>query len=131
MRDLASNIGIAATLVPAVQTATLKGSAVDIYGYESAALVVNTGAIASDGLYVMSIQESDTTTDGDFTEVADADLVGSLPDALGASSVYKVGYIGHKRYLRAVITKTSGTSIAAGAVVVLGNAHNRPTTLPQ
>ena len=91
-------------------------------------MVVNTGAIAGDGVYVMSIQESDTTTDGDFTDVADTDLVGSLPDALDASTVYKVGYIGHKRYLRGVITKSSGTSIAAGAVIVLSNAHKRPVS---
>ena len=43
-----------------------------------------------------------------------------LPTALEASSVYTVGYIGKRRYVRAVITKTSGTSIGAGAAFVLG-----------
>ncbi|MFU0504015.1 hypothetical protein [Pseudaminobacter sp. NGMCC 1.201702] len=126
MRDLASNIGVAATLVPATQAATLKGTAVYLRDYDSAALVINTGAIVGAGLYVMSLQESDTTTDGDFTDVAADDMVGSLPASLAASSTYKVSYVGNKRYLRAVITKTSGTSIDAGAVVVLGRAHRSP-----
>jgi len=126
MRDLQSNLGAIASLVPAVYAATTKGNAVALNGFESAMLVVNTGAIASDGDYSVKLQESDTTTDGDFTDVAAGDLVGALPTTLEASSVYRQGYVGHKPYVRAVITKASGTSIAAGAVVVLGNAHKRP-----
>lgn len=126
MRDLASNIGVAASLVPATQSTTAKGTAVDLRDYDSAALVVTTGAIVSAGLYVMSMQESDTTTDGDFTDVTADDMVGTLPASLAASTTYKVSYVGNKRYIRAVITKTSGTSIDAGAVVVLGNAHRSP-----
>lgn len=126
MRDLASNIGVVASLVPAVQTATLKGSAVDLRGYDSAALVINTGAIAGAGLFDIKLQESDTTTDGDFTDVAAANLIGDLPSALAASTVYRQSYVGTKRYIRAVITQQSGTSIAAGAVVVLGHATQRP-----
>lgn len=126
MRDLASNIGVVASLVPAVQAATLKGSAVDLRGYDSAALVINTGAIAGAGLFDIKLQESDTTTDGDFTDVAAANLIGDLPAALAASTVYRQSYVGTKRYIRAVITQQSGTSIAAGAVVVLGHATQRP-----
>lgn len=119
MRDHVNNVDAVASLVPAVQSATLKGSTVDLLGALGATLIISTGAIAGSGLYVMSIEESDTTTDGDFTEVAAAHLLGDdLPDALAASTVYRVGYIGTKRYVRAVITKTSGTSIAAGAVFV-------------
>ncbi|WP_315923502.1 hypothetical protein [Mesorhizobium sp. SP-1A] len=126
MRDLASNIGVAQTLAPVDYSATTKGTAVDLAGFNSAALVINTGAITSAGKYVVSVQESPTSTDGDFTDVNAADLVGSLPAELAATSAYKVGYTGTKRFIRAVITKTSGTSIVAGAVVVKGNAADRP-----
>jgi len=126
MRDLASNIGAIASLVPAVYVATTKGTAVALAGFESAMLVVNTGAIVSDGDYSVKLQESDTTDDEDFTDVVAADLVGALPATLEASTVYRQGYFGYKPYVRAVITKASGTSIAASAVVVLGNAHKRP-----
>ena len=126
MRDLASNIGLAATLAPADYAATTKGSAIDLQGFESAALVINTGAITGAGAYSVKLQESDTTTDGDFADVDAAHLVGALPAALEADSALKQGYVGHKRYIRAVITKASGTSIIAGAVIVKGNAHSRP-----
>jgi hypothetical protein len=126
MRDIANNIGVDQTLAPVDYTATTKGTAADLQGFNSAAVIVNTGAITSAGLYVVSVQESDTTTDGDFANVAATDLVGALPASLAATSVYKVGYVGGKRYIRAVITKTSGTSIVAGAVVVKGNAADKP-----
>ncbi|ABE61232.1 conserved hypothetical protein [Nitrobacter hamburgensis X14] len=126
MRDIANNIGVDQTLSPVDYAATTKGTAVDLQGFNSAAVIVNTGAITTAGLYVVKVQESDTTTDGDFTDVVAGDLVGTLPASLAATSTYKQGYIGNKRYIRAVITKTSGTSIVAGAIVVKGNAADKP-----
>lgn len=126
-KDSHSNVNAVASLVPAVQAATLAGSTVDLKGYSSALLIVNTGAIAGSGLYVMSLEESDTDVNEDFDDVADADTIGTaLPGSLAASTVYRLAYIGKKRYVRAVITKTSGTSIAAGAVFVLGLPHLAP-----
>jgi hypothetical protein len=126
MKDGISGISVVSTLVPATQSATAKGTAVDLQGFNSASVIVNTGTIVSAGLYVMSMQESNTTTDGDFTDVVAGDMLGAFPASLAASSVYKVGYKGAKRYIRAVITKTSGTSIDAGAVVVRGHPYDAP-----
>lgn len=121
MKDTYSGLSAVASLAPAVVTATTKGSDVDLQGYGSALLVINTGAIAGDGVYDIKLEESDTTTDGDFKDVAAKDLLGTLPESLAASSVYTQGYVGTKRYIRAVITKQSGTSIAASAVIVRGH----------
>jgi hypothetical protein len=126
MRDLASNLGVVAVVAPAVLTATNTSAAVDLRDFDSAMLVINTGAIAGSGNFTPKLQESDTTVNEDFTDVAAADLVGSFPSALAAASAYKVGYIGSKRYVRSVLTLNSGTSIAAGAVIVKGNAALRP-----
>lgn len=126
MRDISSNIGTVLALAPAVQTATVKGVAVDTTGFEALAFVINTGAIAGSGNFTAKVQESDTTTDTDFTDVAAAQLVGTLPTALAASTVYRQGYIGFKKYARVVLTLNSGTSIAAGAVAVLGRTHSKP-----
>ena len=49
------------------------------------------------------------------------DLLGAFPATLAADSSYAVGYRGGRRYVRVVITKNSGTSIAAGAVIVKGH----------
>lgn len=126
MRDIAPNIGLAQAVAPAVLSASNTSAAIDLLGFNSAALVLNTGAIVSAGDFTAKLQESDTTTSGDFTDVAAAHLVGTLPATLEAASVYKQGYIGTKRYLRTVITKNGGTSIAAGAVIVKGHPADAP-----
>jgi len=126
MKDGISGIGVVASIAPAVQTATKKGDAVDLRDFNQATLIINTGAIAGSGDFTASIQESDTTTDGDFAAVAAGDLLGSVPDVLDATSAYKLGYVGNKRYVRAVLTLNSGTSIAAGAVFVLGQPYDAP-----
>ncbi len=126
MRDIAHNIGVVQAIAPAVQAATVTSAALDLLGFGSAAFVINTGAIAGSGNFTAKVQESDTTTAGDFTDVDADHLHGSLPAVLSANSVAKAGYRGFKRYLRLVLTLNSGTSIAAGAVLVKGNASERP-----
>ncbi|CAN7500102.1 hypothetical protein [Mesorhizobium caraganae] len=126
MRDLANNISVAQALAPVVITATNTSSAIDLLGFNSAAVIIETGAIVASGNFTPKLQESDTTTSGDFTDVAAANLVGTFPAALSAASVVEVGYIGAKRYLRTVLTLNSGTSIAASAIIVKGRAANRP-----
>lgn len=127
MRDLVHNLGVALALSPAVQAATIKGTAIDLLGFQSVMFVINTGAIASSGNFTVTVEESDTTTDGDFTAAPAATVIGStLADPLTADGSFKVGYVGNKRYVRIVATKNSGTSIAAGAVAVKGHPLAAP-----
>ncbi|WP_066715929.1 MULTISPECIES: hypothetical protein [Hyphomicrobiales] len=128
MRDLSHNVGIVQAVAPAVLTATNTSAAIDLLGFDSAMVVVNTGAIVSSGNFTPKLQESDTTTSGDFTDVAAADLTGTFPAALSAASVIKVGYIGNKRYIRTVLTLNSGTSIAASATVIKGHPASAPVS---
>ena len=126
MKDIYSGLGIVQALAPAVVTATATSAEIDLQGFNSAMVAINTGAIAAAGDFTTKLQESDTTTSGDFVDVAAADLLGVFPASLAADSVYKVGYVGNKRYLRTVTTKNSGTSVAAGIVIVLGHASDAP-----
>ncbi|HEY4200052.1 MAG TPA: hypothetical protein VGM83_05790 [Devosiaceae bacterium] len=126
MRDLYSNIGTALALAPAVQAAAVQGPAIDTLGFDSIAFTVSTGAIVGDGDFGVKLQESDTTTGGDFTDATAAVVKTNAPATLAETSAYKLGYIGFKRYVRLAVTKAGGTSIAAGAVAVLGNAAQRP-----
>ena len=128
MRDIAPNFGLSQAVAPAVLSATNTSAAIDLLGFNSAALVINTGAIEAAGDFTAKLQESDTTTSGDFADVGAEHLVGTLPATLVASSLYKQGYIGNKRYVRTVITKNGGTSIAAGAVIVKGHPAEAPVT---
>lgn len=126
MRDLYSNIGVVPALAAAVQAAAADGAAIDLLGFNRVAFALNTGAIAGSGDFGVKVQESDTSTSGDFAD-APADVVDSdAPATLAATSAYKIGYRGHKRYVRLSLTKAGGTSIAAGAVAILGDAVSRP-----
>lgn len=128
MPDLVSNIASLQVVAPAVLAATTTSAALDLLGFDSAVMVVNTGAIVGSGNFTAKVQESDTTTSGDFTDVAAGDLRGSLPASLAENAIARVGYIGRKRYVRMVITKNSGTSIAAGAVAILGDPASAPVS---
>jgi hypothetical protein len=125
-RDISNNIGVVQAAVPRVLAATDTGAAIDLAGFESAALIVATGAIADAGNFTAKLQHSDTTTAGDFVDVPTAQLAGTFPASLAQNSVVKVGYEGSKRYLRSVITKNGGTSIDVGAVIVKSHAASRP-----
>ena len=125
MKDLHSKIGVVQALAPVVVAATATSSAIDMQGFNSAVVVVNSGAIVGSGDYTVSLTECDTS-DGTYTAVAAGDLIGTFPASLEAASVAKVGYIGTKRYLKTVTTKNSGTSIAVGIVVLQGNPSDAP-----
>ena len=45
MRDIASNIGVVSAVVPQVLTASNTSAAIDLQGFDAAAVLINTGAI--------------------------------------------------------------------------------------
>lgn len=124
MRDIIHNVGVKQAIAPAVQAAAVDGVAIDTIGFNSVGFAINTGVIAGAGDFGVKLQESD---DGaTFADVAAAQVQGSVPATLAADSAYKLGYAGFKRYVRASVTKAGGTSIALGAVAILGGASQRP-----
>lgn len=128
MKDTYHDNKAVQALAPAVVSAAATGAAVALAGFDSALFVINTGAIVEDGDFGVKLQESDTTTEGDFADVAAADQLGTLPATLEANTAYRIGYIGSKRkkFVRLAVTKAGGTSIALGAVVVLGHPNLAP-----
>ena len=122
MSDLKNNIAAVLALSPAVHSATKEdASIIDLQGAGSATVVINTGAIVGAGDYTISLRHGDASDlSGDAAASGD-DLLGAFPATLAADTSYAVGYRGGKRYVRVVITKNSGTSIAAGAVIVKGH----------
>ena len=122
MSDLKNNIAAVLALSPAVHSATkADATIIDPQGAGSATVIVNTGAIAGSGDYTISLRHGDASDlSGDAAASGD-DLLGAFPATLAADTSYAVGYRGGKRYVRVVITKNSGTSIAAGAVIVKGH----------
>jgi hypothetical protein len=111
MRDLYHNLDAVTCLLPLARTATSTSETVDLQGYEGALVLFHLGTI-TDGTHTFELQESDTTTAGDFAAVAAADLQGTEP--VGASDnddkVISLGYIGSKQYLRVVCTVATATT---------------------
>lgn len=128
MKDTYNDNKAVQALAPAVVSAAASGSTVDLSGFDSALFAVNTGAIVGSGDFGVKLQESDTTAEADFADVAPVDHLGTVPTTLSANSVYRFGYIGseRKRYVRVVVTKAGGTSIALSVVAVLGHPALAP-----
>lgn len=123
-KDLNKDLATATSFAPAVRTATANGTGVDLQGFGSAMIVWNVGTI-TDGTHTPTIEESDNNSS--FTAVAAADLSGTLA-ALASNTNQEIGYLGRKRYIRAVITVTGSPSTggAYAALVVRGNAKSLP-----
>ena len=136
MRDISNRTKSVATQVPAVVTADANGTGVDLQGFESAMVVVNTGAegdtLSGSVKFDFILQESDD--DSTYTAVTSSTSVteGSVDssgifltlDANGETpQISQIGYIGGKRYIRCKIDVTGSHSNGTpmGAVVVLGN----------
>jgi hypothetical protein len=119
-------LGLAATLSG---TTTAKGNIVDMQGWQALTFYVQTGTVTDAGTaagFSFEVQESDTTVDGDFTAVADADLIGAeseltvTDDADDNKAVGSIGYRGEKRYVRITATGTTGTDATVAVSAVKG-----------
>ena len=144
MQDLSNNINPAVSIINAVKTAAANGTGVDLQGYERATVLVDVGAegdtLSSSVHFEISLEESDD--DSTYTDVAQADIVdgtidsggiflkldgtaGGNPDTTGG--IFRVEYVGNKRYIRGVLAKTgthsNGTPIG-GMVVRSGARHS-------
>lgn len=117
----------ALSLAPTARTASANGTGVDLLGYEAAEILIVAGII-TDGSHAITIEES--ANNSDFTAVAAADRIGSLPtltSSSGGSAVHRFAYVGGKRYIRVVATASGTTSGGIiGALVLRGRAHEMP-----
>ena len=128
MRDLKSNIKPVQSLVPATRNAAANGTGVDLTGFNAASVVFSNGAIGgTTPSFTFEMQESDDNAT--FTAVAAKDLRGAAPVTTSANQVTQVGYVGYKRYIRAVVKTVAGTTptLDCAAYVVLGHAGTAPT----
>lgn len=134
---LERTLGVAEVLpVITINTATVKGVAVDRTGYLSATLAYIAGinpSVPTGFTVATKIQHSDTTTDGDFVDfITSIPTFGTAAD-LSAASVEKywdLDLTGAKKYIRSVtvITFTGGSSPSAiwAETFILGDKNVEP-----
>ena len=143
MKDLSNNINPAVSIINAVKTAAGNGTGVDLQGYESATVLVDVGAegdtLSGSVYFEVSLEHSDDNST--YSDCAQADIIdgtiaaggiflkldgttGGDPDTAGG--IFRIGYVGGKRYVRVVLAKTgthsNGTPL--GAMIVRGPARN-------
>lgn len=140
MRDLANNVSVAQSLAPAVRTADANGDGVDLQGFESATIVVDTGAegvTLSSSVKIDFILE-DSTDDSTYAAVTSNNLV--TDGAVDSSGIFltldanaetpqvtSIGYVGGKRYVRvkADFSGSHSTGTPVAATVIKGHPrHN-------
>jgi len=141
MRDLISNMQVIRGAVQTLSGVTPNNSAlIDRQGFDGLTVYLETGTVTDAGAaagFTMKLQHSDTTVAGDF---ADVPADGLVPNSAGGTTVSVtvdatngvvaggVGYVGGKRYVRAVVTGTTGTNATVQALAVLGKPHQAPVT---
>ncbi len=129
MRDLKSNIKAVQSLVPISRNAAGNGLGVDTLGFNSASVLFASGAIGGTASPTFTFEVQESADNSTFTAVADADIRGIEPVVTTAGAVSQVGYIGNKRYIRAILKTVSGTSptLDCAATVILGHPSVAPT----
>lgn len=126
--DLVNGLLYVRTVEPQVVTAgTITGATVDLQIADSACFLINVGAIVSAGLATIALQESDDNFSTNNV-IAAADLFGAV-GTLVQNTVQKVGYRGSKRYVRAVVTYVSGTSVALCIGVAAADLARKPNPM--
>ena len=143
MQDLKNNIGVVQSLAPAARDADANGTGVDLQGFESATVVIDMGAegitLSSTNKIEIELEHSDDNST--FTDVtSSADVIGATPDSSGVVATFDanteipavatVGYIGGKRYIRAVanFSGTHGTATPMSVSVIKGHARKNPVS---
>ena len=141
MRDLANSISMVQSLAPAVRTADANGTGVDLQGFESTTIVVDTGIEgdtlsstvkidfkledSSDNSTFAAVSSSTSVTDG----TVDSNGIFLTLDANAETpQITTIGYIGWKQYVRVVAeftgTHSNGTPVAASVI----KGHPRHST---
>lgn len=132
MRDMHNNISVLHAITPqAVGTSGIAGGklsgALDRRGFQSVEFIYSSGASASAADTITPVVYEADTTDGSFTSVANADLLGTEAAlTLTAAKTGKVGYIGSKRYLKLRLYGTGTATAVVAATAILGTPAIRP-----
>ena len=146
MKDLHSKISVEQAIVPKAYTTGITGTAdIDLKGYNSAEIEISYGVygdtLSSSVDFDVDLEHADDTGAGvhdTFADVAQADVLGCTL-ATGAiinhveanadcSQVYRVGYVGGKRFLKVAVTAngTHSTGTIIGINVIKGLPEDAP-----
>jgi hypothetical protein len=146
MKDLHSNISVVQAIAPKAYTTGITGTAdIDLAGYESAEIEITYGdhadTLSASVDFDVDLEEADDTGAGvhdTFADVVQADVLGCtlatgaiinhVEDDADTNQVYRVGYVGGKRFLKVTVTAngTHSTGTIIGINVIKGHPLGAP-----
>lgn len=139
MHDLFNSINPKVGVAPAAaitdNTAVASGW-IDMLGYHSLTWLIVSGNDAdADVTFGVSMQHADASDQSDAAAVASTDLLGTLALAsygfADDAKVFKVGYVGNKRYCKLTVTPANNTGNFFATVIALqGHPDIAPTPNP-
>jgi len=140
MKDLYNHIVPAVVMAPVAVTAHTSNEDIDLAGYNSCLIMAVTGAGTIDGTNFMSFRISHADDDGtgsagSYAYVEDKDLLGAgtvtdgipeTPVINAEDSVFTVGYVGGKRFLKIELREAAATNAIIGLYVIKGHPLDVP-----
>lgn len=136
--DLMNNIHPVVAIAPVVVTdgTAQVSAAIDVRQYKSVTFIVLLGTLAdADATWAVTVKEGSTSTQGNHTAVADADLIGT--EALAGftfgddGECRKIGYKGSADYVSIEIDDvTANSGNAPMAVLCLLEPYQTPAANP-
>lgn len=141
MRDLVHNIAVVTAIAPAVLAADNAPAALDLLGFDSAALSIHIGAggINFTGSNKVEFRLTHSDDDATYDAVTIEDVQGisvvgtggivfTLSAAHPDATIHKVGYVGYRRYLKllADFSGTHGTGTPIAATLIKGIPRSAP-----
>jgi hypothetical protein len=140
MKDLKSLLGLGQLLPAQSISATTKTKYVDMANYNSVAFLVNAGQLDTTGTYTITIQESATTADTAFADIAAGDYIGGavpsivLENASGKENVSQlIGYKrsdNSKRYVRVALTLAGSANALVSVDALVAQGITEPAATP-
>jgi hypothetical protein len=138
MRDFVSNIQEVRAPNQTLSGVTPNNSqAIDRRGFDALRISLQTGVVTDAGTadgFTMKLQHSDTLVGADFSDVPAIQMVNNVATVVVTSddadtvTAGVLGYLGNRRYVRAVFTGTTGTNAVVHIHAMLGRPHRAPTT---
>ena len=135
MKDVFSQIKLARAISPVVVTdnTATASQVLDCAGFTGATVVYCTGTVADADTTITALLQECDTSGGTYTDVADADMIGTESggsfDFSDDNKVYKLAYKGNKRYLKFTLTPANNTgNLPIAAIWILENPRSLPQT---
>lgn len=109
---------------------TTNGNIIDSAGFYSLEFVLLAGTLTT-GTYTPVVEHGDDPALSDAAVVPTDFLLGTLADATFAvtddDAAKRIGYVGHKRYIRLSITSASSAAGTMSAIAIEGDPRHAPT----